>query len=261
MTVWKRRRHVMIKVADVVDAMNRFAPVELAEEWDNVGLLVGNSGRDVSKIIVMLDLDEKGLKEALEVGADMIITHHPFIMSKLSNITDPVILGLIENKISVCSMHTNLDCADGGVNQVLAETIGLDNIEPVVFGDFIARGGVVEKNNLENFIVQVKKTLNIDNLRYVGEKKNYVEKVCVVGGSGGDFIEEAYAKGFDTIVTADVKYHQAQLSTKLGMNVIDAGHFETENPVIYKVARYLREVFDDVEVITSLRTKSYIKYE
>ena len=251
----------MTKVADIVDAMNRFAPVELAEDWDNVGLLVGNSSRDVSKIIVMLDLDEKGLKEAFEVGADMIITHHPFIMSKLSNITDPVILGLIENRISVCSMHTNLDCADGGVNQVLAEALELEEIEPIMFGDFIARGGLVNKTSMGAFMTKVKRTLNISSLRYVGEKECTVEKVCVVGGSGGDFIEEACAKGFDTIVTADVKYHQAQLAEKLGMNVIDAGHFETENPVIYKVARYLREVFADVEVITSLRTKSYIKYE
>ena len=251
----------MIRVADVVEAMNRFAPVELAESWDNVGLLVGNSSRDVSKIIVMLDLDENGLKEAIDVGADMIITHHPFIMSKLSNITDPVILGLIENKISVCSMHTNLDCADGGVNQVLAETLGLEDIESVMLGDFIARGGVVGKTSFGVFMTQVKRALSIDNLRYVGDKERYIEKVCLVGGSGGDFIEEARAKGFDTVVTADVKYHQAQLAEKLGICVIDAGHFETENPVIYKVARYLREVFDDVEVITSLRTKSYIKYE
>lgn len=251
----------MAKVADIFEAMNRFAPVELAEEWDNVGLLVGNRQRDVNKIIVMLDLDENGLKEALEVGADMIITHHPFIMSKLRTVTDPVILGLIENKVSVCSMHTNLDCADGGVNQVLAETLGLEDIEPVMFGDFIARGGVIGKIELGVFMAQVKRALNISNLRYVGDKETIIEKVCVVGGSGGDFIEDARSAGFDAIVTADVKYHQAQMAQKCGLCVIDAGHFETENPVIYKVARYLREVFEDVEVITSLRTKSYIKYE
>lgn len=251
----------MTKVSDIVQAMNRFAPVELAESWDNVGLLVGNSNRDVSKIIVMLDLDENGLKEALDVGADMIVTHHPFIMSGLKAVTDPVILDLIENKISVCSMHTNLDCADSGVNQVLAETLGLEEIEPVMFGDFIARGGIVGKCGLGVFMAQVKRALNINSLRYVGDKETPVEKVCVVGGSGGDFIEEASNQGFDTMVTADVKYHQAQLAEKFGISVIDAGHFETENPVIYKVARYLREVFEDVDVITSLRTKSYIKYE
>ena len=90
----------MIKVADVVDVMEKLAPPSLAEEWDNVGLLVGNPEREVTKIIVMLDLDEQGLSEALDVGADMIVTHHPFIMSKLSAVTDPVILKIIENKIS-----------------------------------------------------------------------------------------------------------------------------------------------------------------
>ena len=90
----------MTKVSDVVNVLKFLAPVELAEEWDNVGLLIGNREYEVHKIIVMLDLDERGLAEAIEVGADMIITHHPVIMSGITSITDPVLLGIIENKIS-----------------------------------------------------------------------------------------------------------------------------------------------------------------
>lgn len=251
----------MTKVSDVVKAMKALAPVELAEEWDNVGLLIGNGEREVHKILVMLDFDPQGLSEILEVGADMVITHHPAIMSKLSSITEPMYLKLIENKISLCSMHTNLDSADQGVNQVLAETLGLSEIEPVDFDGLYGRTGYVNECTLGEFIQTVKLALDIEHVRYVGSKRNMVSKVAVVGGGGADFIPNAKLAGCDVYVTADMKYHQAQQAEKIGLNVIDAGHFETENPVIYKVARYLRGCFEDIEVITSLRNKSYIKYE
>ncbi len=251
----------MTKVADIVNMMKALAPVELAEEWDNVGLLIGDSEREVHKIIVMLDFDKQGLEEALEVGADMIVTHHPAIMPKISAITDPLYLRLIENKISLCSMHTNLDSADEGVNQVLAETLGLSDIEPIDFDGLLGRVGYISECTLGEFIQTVKLALDIDHVRYVGSKRNTVTKVAVVGGGGADFIPNAKIAGCDVYVTADVKYHQAQQADKLGLNVIDAGHFETENPVIYKVARYLRGNLEEVEIITSLRNRSYIKYE
>lgn len=251
----------MTKVSDVVKAMKSLAPVELAEEWDNVGLLIGNRDREVHKILVMLDFDQQGLKEALETGADMIVTHHPAIMPKISTITDPLYLELIENKISLCSMHTNLDSADEGVNQVLAETLGLSDIEPVDFDGLFGRIGYINECTLGEFIQTVKLALDIEHVRYVGSKHTIIKKVAVVGGAGADFIPNVKLAECDVYVTADVKYHQAQQAAKIGLNIIDAGHFETENPVIYKVARYLRSVFDDVEAITSLRNKSYIKYE
>ena len=251
----------MTKVADIVNIMKKLAPVELAEEWDNVGLLIGDSQREVHKILVMLDFDKQGLDEALEVSADMIVTHHPAIMPKISTITDPLYLQLIENKISLCSMHTNLDSADEGVNQVLAETLGLSDIEPIDFDGLMGRIGYISECTLGEFIQTVKLALDIDHVRYVGSKRNTVSKVAVVGGGGADFIPNAKIAGCDVYVTADIKYHQAQQADKLGLNVIDAGHFETENPVIYKVARYLRGNLEDVEIITSLRNRSYIKYE
>lgn len=251
----------MTKVADVVGVMKTLAPVELAEKWDNVGLLIGAAQREVHKILVMLDLDQQGIDEALEVGADMIITHHPVIMSGISTITDPVLLSIIENKISVCSMHTNLDSADEGVNQILAETLGLSDIEPIDFDGVFGRVGNVEECMLSELIQSIKLALDIEHIRYVGSKRNKVRRVAVLGGAGADFIPNAKIAGCDVYVTADVKYHQAQMAEKMGLNVIDAGHFETENPIIYKIARYLRGNFEDVEVITSLRNKSYIKYE
>lgn len=251
----------MTKVIDIVNSLKNLAPVELAETWDNVGLLVGNKERPVNKILIMLDYDKHGLEEALGVGADMIITHHPAIMNKLSSITDPLYLDLIENKMALCSMHTNLDSALQGVNQVLAETLGLCDIEPIELDGLFGRTGYIDECTLGEFIQSIKLALDIDCVRYVGSKKNSVKKVAVVGGAGADFIPNIKLADCDVFVTADLKYHQAQLADKIGLNIIDAGHFETENPVIYKVARFLRSNFEDVEIITSLRNKSYIKYE
>ena len=251
----------MPKVCDAVAAMEELAPVGLAEEWDNVGLLAGDSEREVSRIIVMLDLDEQGLSEALEVGADMIVTHHPFIMTPLKSVTDKTILKLIENKISVCSMHTNLDTSPEGVNTVLANTVGISDAEDVVLDGFLTKGGNVDECSFGEFIQSVKLSLNADAVRYIGNKSAKIRRVCVLGGSGADFIPQVKNLGFDAFVTSDVKYHQAQTAEKIGLCVIDAGHFETENPVIYKVARHLAERLEGVDVITSLRKKSYIKYE
>lgn len=251
----------MANVRDIVSAMERFAPKSLAEEWDNVGLLLGRTDKEALKIIIMLDLDKNGVSEALDVGADMIITHHPVIRNGLKSVTDEDILTVIENKISVLSMHTNLDVAKDGVNQTLAEELSLYNIEEVDLDGFVTRGGEISVCCFGDFLSSVKKLLGIDNLRYVGNKNKPIKRVCVLGGSGGDFIERVRVLGFDAYVTSDIKYHQAQLAEKIGLCVVDAGHFETENPVIYKVARYLRSCFDDAEIITSLRNKSYIKYE
>ena len=184
--------------------------------------------------------------------------------AKITNHKDAVnvlVNELIENKISLCSMHTNLDSAEQGVNQVLAETLGLYDIEPVEFDGFLGRIGFVEECTLGEFIQTVKLALDIDHVRYVGSKKNIVRKVAVIGGSGADFIPNVKNEDCDVLVTADVKYHMAQLAHKINLSVIDAGHFETENPVIYMLSKYLRSNLEDVEVITSLRNRSYIKYE
>ncbi|MBR0278175.1 MAG: Nif3-like dinuclear metal center hexameric protein [Clostridia bacterium] len=251
----------MTKVSDVVSAMEDFAPLHLAEEWDNSGFLIGDEEREVKKIAVMLDLDKNTLTEALNVGADMIVTHHPIIMSGISSITNPIYLKLIENKISVYCAHTSLDSADEGVNDVLARKIGLDNVEKIAFGTFNAKGGTVQNCSFSKLIEMVKHRLGIKSVRYVGEKETEICKVCVIGGSGGDFITDVKESGFDALVTADIKYHQAQTADSIGLCVIDAGHFETENPVIYKIAEYLHGLYKDIEIITSLRNKSYIKYE
>ena len=157
--------------------------------------------------------------------------------------------------IAAINAHTNLDLAPGGVNEVLAATLGLENIEVVnpegeddqgrPYG--LLRCGTVAEQNLPEFLAHVKNALHCDGLRYVDGKKA-VRKVAVGGGSCADFMHEALAAGCDTFVTADIKYNQFRTGYELGLNLIDAGHFHTENPTMPVLAAKLRLAFPEVEV-------------
>lgn len=252
-----------MNVRDVVEVIHRFAPSYMKYDWDNEGLLCGSMTKPVQKILVALDPFESVCQEAAELGADLLVTHHPLIFRAPKSVTDDTTVGrsilfLASHGISAVNAHTNLDCCPGGVNDVLAETLGLSDIQVIQPMGTDAEGrpyglihsGTVEEMPLEVFLQQVKVRLGTPVLRYVNCGKP-VHKVAVGGGSCGDAYPEALAAGCDTLVTADVKYNQFWDAYELGLNLIDAGHFYTENPVCGILARKLREAFPDVEVILS----------
>ena len=248
----------MATVADILKFMEGIAPPYMAEGWDNCGLLCGRKDREVKKILVALDPFDTVIDEAIALKADLIVTHHPLIFrDKLMAVNEDTetgrcVLKLIENGIAAINAHTNLDMAPGGVNEVLAKTLGLMNIEIVDPVDHygLLRKGEVSEQPVENFLAVVKEKLNCKGLRYVTSGKP-VRVVAVGGGSCADFMTNALAAGCDTFVTADVKYNQFRTAWELGLNLIDAGHFHTENPVMPVVAEKLRAEFPGVDVIFS----------
>lgn len=254
----------MAYVRDVMAKIEQLAPTSLAEGWDNVGLLVGNESKQVKKIMVMLDADSSTIDEAIANNVDLIVTHHPVLIKPINKIIDEKLIKLIKNDISLYTAHTNLDSANGGVNDVLAQKLGLKNIGnfPLVENsELLGRIGNTSECTLEEFIKIVKKALNSKCVKYVGEKSTIIKKVGVCGGSGADFIAMAKESGCDVFITGDVKYHQAQLANEIGLCVIDAGHFETENIICSVLADYLQDMFKEIEVLTSNRKESYLKYE
>ena len=248
----------MATVADILNFMETIAPPHMAEGWDNCGLLCGRKEREVKKILVALDPFATVIDEAIALGADLIVSHHPLIFrDKLMAVNEDTeagrcVLKLIENGVAAINAHTNLDMAPGGVNDVLARTLGLSDIEIIdpVENYGLLRKGTVAEQPLENFLAAVKEKLGCKGLRYVSSGKS-VTTVAVGGGSCADFMQAALAAGCDTFVTADVKYNQFRTAFELGLNLIDAGHFHTENPVMPLVAQQLREKFPGVEVIFS----------
>ena len=248
----------MATVADSLKFIEGIAPPSMAEGWDNCGLLCGRKDRELKKILVALDPFRTVIDEAIALKADLIVTHHPLIFrDKLMAVNEDTeagrcVLELIEHGIAAINAHTNLDMAPGGVNEVLAKTLGLMNMEIVdpVDNYGLLRKGEVSEQPVENFLATVKEKLDCKGLRYVSSGKP-VRVVAVGGGSCADFMTQALAAGCDTFVTADVKYNQFRTAYELGLNLIDAGHFHTENPVMPVVAEKLRANFPGVEVIFS----------
>ena len=263
----------MATAADILMYIESIAPPYMAESWDNVGLLCGRKGKEVRKILVALDPFRNVIEEAMEIGADLIVTHHPLIFGdplKAVNEdteTGRCLLTLIEQGIAAINAHTNLDLAPGGINDVLAEKLGLQDVEVISpegtdenglpYG--LLHAGTVEEQPLEQFLATVKTELGCEGLRYVNCGKP-VRRVCVGGGSCGGAYAEAAAHGCDTLVTADVKYNQFRSAFETGIHLIDAGHFHTENPTMPRLAEKLQAAFPEIQVEISKKHTDCMKF-
>ena len=348
----------MSNLQQIISSMSRLASHSEALEWDNVGLQVGDYNNEIRKILVALDINEQIIEEAIKKNADLVITHHPLIFNGIDNIHTQTskgrtIIKAIKNDIAIYSTHTNMDIAEGGLNDLLADKLNILNTEilskeneielyklavytphenaeevrEAIFnkgagkignysktsfsikgeGTFLPGQGsnphlgnkgelekvneikietVIPENKVDNVIRgmlkahpyeevaydiyklpyqskfkgigrigelqnslslkeysdKIKNKLNIEKLKICGNMEDEIKKVAICSGAGADFISLASAKGADLYITGDVKYHEAQLAEALDLNLVDAGHFETE--VIFKelVEKHLKKV-------------------
>ncbi len=252
-------------VQTICDAMNRIAPKHLAEEWDNPGLLVGDPHQAVNKILICLDLSEEMIQEAIDIKAQMIVTHHPMIFKPVKSIRTDLPLGrkissLIKNDIACFAAHTNLDSAEGGVNDVLAHKLGLVDIKPFDEELSLGRIGQLQRDmSFKEFAFHVKKLLKADHIRLINAGDFLIKKVGICGGAGSEFIAKAKFLGADAFVTGDVKYHEAQAAIENKIHVVDAGHFATEFPIVHALAEKLKDDFKklkiDVEIVEDTSSK------
>lgn len=259
----------MTTVDNILAFLETIVPQYMQYDWDNTGMLCGSRSKEVNKILVALDPFEEVCREAVEIGADLLITHHPLIFNAPKAITDETDMGraimvLIKNGITAVNAHTNLDCAPGGINDTLAEILGLCNIEIIdpKGGDIkygLLRMGTVSEQPLSTFMALVKERLGCLGLRYVDGGKP-VHKVAVGGGSCGSDLMDAVKAGCDTFVTADVKYNQFHDAKSYGINMIDAGHFHTENPGCIVLAEKLRKAFPDIIVEISAKHTDHMNF-
>lgn len=261
----------MVTVKDIMECVQEFAPVYMKESWDRVGLNCGHLDAPVTKVLVALDPFRAVCEEAKQMGAELLVTHHALLWDP-GFITDEAVPGentlyLIENRIAHFNAHTNLDCAPGGVNDTLAATLGLENIQVVSpvgtdgqgrpYG--LLRQGEVKSQSLETFLSTVKEKLGCEGLRYVNCGKP-VQKVAVGGGACAGSMKQAIAAGCDTFVTADVRYNQFVDARDLGLNLIDAGHFHTENPVCTVLAGIIRAKFPQLQVEISKNHTDHMNF-
>lgn len=239
-----------VTLGKVIALLNELAPMELAESWDNVGLMLGRVNKEVRKILIALDITDEVVRQAIDHKVDLIVTHHPLIFKPCKSITDrqwqqELILTLAENCIAVYSAHTNLDAVSSGVNDALAKALELEDYEILDDVSHIGRIGSVEPTSIEQFGIKVKKALAADYV-VLGNAGKGVKTVAVCGGAGADFIKLALAKGADTLVTGDIKYHEAQEAVFSGLNIIDAGHQPTERLILESLADRLSIHFTEL---------------
>lgn len=254
----------MTSIKEIYKYLCDLAPLELQMGFDNSGFQIGRLNKEVSKVLLSLDVTDDVVKEAEAIGAKLIISHHPLIFRGVKSIdgTYPEgerLLNLVEKGIAVISMHTNLDIAAGGVNDVLIELLGAKAEAPLDSENCGRIGHLNKAICIEDFLKICKEKLNANGLRYYSAGKR-VFKLAVMGGAGGDNLEDAHANGCDTYVTSDIKYHQFLMAQELGINLIDADHFCTETPVIPVLKNKLSEAFPETEFIVSSVHKQIVNF-
>lgn len=262
----------MATVKEIYEFINSVAPFDIQEDFDNAGFLVGRKKQEVTRILVALDITGEVAEEAARLGAELIVAHHPVIFNPVKSVTDEtltgqVLLALAEQKIAAICAHTNLDAVEGGVNDALALRLGLTDIGQLrqtgVDGQGrpygIGRVGLVPEQPLYDFAMAVKRLLGANGIRLVDGGKP-VRMVAVGGGACADLMSDALAQGCDTFVTSDVKYHQFLEARALELNLVDAGHFPTEDVVCLVLQDWLSKRFPQVAVSISQRHAEVFSY-
>ena len=259
----------MATVKDIYHFLDSIAPFATQEDFDNAGLLVGYAGAQVTRVLAALDITPQVVEEAAQMGAQLIVAHHPVIFQPIRAVTDEsvtggLVLSLARQGIAAICAHTNLDAAQGGVNDCLARALGLSEIGQLRQSGTDEQGrryGIGRVGTLGTamtageFALYVKNRLGASGVR-VEDAGRPVRRVAVGGGACGDMLADAVRAGCDTFVTADVKYHVFLEANALGLNLLDAGHFPTEDVVIPPLVEALRGAFPDLSV-----TKSAVHHE
>ncbi|MBO5938123.1 MAG: Nif3-like dinuclear metal center hexameric protein [Clostridia bacterium] len=239
-------------IRKLYEILNENIPTALSCEWDNDGLMCCPDGnREVRRVLITLDVTQDAVNAAIERNCDLILSHHPLIFKGIKALDGETPISvkaieLITHGIAVMSFHTRLDAVCGGVNDVLANALGLCEVTP--FGEeAIGRIGTLPaETTAEEFAKNVKNALNAPVV-LLSDAGKPVHRVAVLGGNGGDDVAVARAAGADTYVSGELKYHSLTDAPEEGMNLISAGHFHTEFPVCQALKKMLCELDPAIE--------------
>jgi dinuclear metal center YbgI/SA1388 family protein len=212
--------------------IDQLYPKQYAESWDNVGVQIGTIDKNITSIMVSLDLTIEVINEAISQSANLIIVHHPVIFTPIKQIDPSTYLGnmisiLIKHEITVLVIHTNFDVAPKGMNTILADKLHLNNTRLLdSIDDQFGLGilGEIKQTTILEFINSVKKEFNIPSVSFVGDLNQLVSTIAIVGGSGTSLSQQALEMGVDLFITGDVTYHKALDAKNFGLNILDIGH-------------------------------------
>ncbi len=249
----------MITAREIYDYINSFAPFDSAMSFDNVGLLIGSPDTSSEKVMLALDVTSEVIDEAAKKNAYIIVTHHPVIFNPLKKLTsDSLQYKLAKNDITVISAHTNLDICAGGVNDTLAETIGLVLSEHTNEDCFVT-AELPESLESQELAYRICKRLDCKGVRFTG-RTGIIKRVTVACGAGGGSIFAAEKAGADAFVTGEIKHHELIFAKEKNIAVFDIGHFRSEDVIIDKLAKMLSDKFPGAVFEKAENDKEYTEY-
>ena len=251
---------MILKVKDIIGNLEKKYPKVNAENWDNVGLIVGKLNQEVRKVQLSLDATDKAIENAIKNGAELIITHHPMIFKPVKTITTMDNLGrkiikLIENNRSLYAMHTNLDSSKDGLNDYILNLLGVEKSKVIDVNEFDSEVGIgrlytlSKEMSIDEYATFVKNSLKIKNIRIISEnREKIIKKVALINGYGMSYWRKVKSLGADLFITGDIGYHDALDAKEAGINVFDIGHFESENCFVELLRKDIEGM--GIEVIT-----------
>ena len=251
---------MILKVKDIIGNLEKKYPKVNAENWDNVGLIVGKLNQEVRKVQLSLDATDKAIENAIKNGAELIITHHPMIFKPVKTITTMDNLGrkiikLIENNRSLYAMHTNLDSSKDGLNDYILNLLGVENSKVIDVNEFDSEVGIgrlytlSKEMSIDEYATFVKNSLKIKNIRIISEnREKIIKKIALINGSGMSYWRKVKSLGADLFITGDIGYHDALDAKEARINVFDIGHFESENCFVELLRKDIEGM--GIEVIT-----------
>ena len=252
-------------VRDVLNYVRELAPLELAEDWDNVGLLIGSEDDAISSAMTCLTLTPDVAAEAIRKQAQLIVTHHPVLFRAVKQLTTAtsegrMLLDLIRAGVAVYSPHTSWDSAQAGINRQLAQLLGLRSarplrpkLQPMAEDGTVAQpigagrfGDLSRAMSLGDFVELVKRQLGVTNTQFVGDPEREVCRVGVACGAAAEFMRDAAREGCDALLTGEARFHSCLEAQSLGIALIIPGHYATERPAMVRLAGFLKAQFPDL---------------
>jgi dinuclear metal center YbgI/SA1388 family protein len=262
----------MTKIAEICQYLNQYAPTAIAEAWDNVGLLVGDSQQAVDNIMTCLTVTPESVAEAVDQSAQLIVSHHPILFDPVRRVTaetttGQLLIDLIRGGVAVYSPHTGFDSAVNGINQMIARRLSLENIAPLnPFDDDSSSPGsgryghLPKPVELDEFAAELKKHFSLQGLHVVGDTTDAVDKIAIACGSGGSFLHRAIELRCDTMLSGETNFHTCLEAKARGIRLILIGHFASERFAVEHLADELASVYPDLNCWASLRESDPVQW-
>ena len=256
-----------MKIREVIDALERFAPLPLQDDYDNSGLQVGTTETEVSGVLLCLDVTRQVVDEAMRNGCNMIVSHHPLLFRPLKRLTDDnigsIVIDAVRAGITIYASHTNLDNASKGVNMRIANVLGLTDVKPLDEQPDGNGAGIIglfkEPMSEQELLALIKEKFGVTCIRHNGELGRKISRMAVCGGAGAFLADKAVEHGADAFMTGEIGYHRF-FGYDGVIKLIETGHFESEQFTVDLIADILKESFPELKVIKTANKTNPINY-